>query len=55
MTKRNELLEKDIQERIGKARNHLPEKEKQHRSLFNTIVIALISIAVLISLFRFMF
>lgn len=50
MTKRNHLLEADIEQQIKKARQEKLPKEKEKRSLFNLLVVLLITIAVLVSL-----
>lgn len=55
MSKRNELLEKDIKKRIDQARGSISMKEKEHRSLFNIIIVILLTITVLVSLFRYIF
>lgn len=52
MVKKNELLEKEISQNIEHARADLPEREKGKKPIFYTIIILLITIAVLFSLFR---
>ncbi|WP_164682799.1 hypothetical protein [Streptococcus hyointestinalis] len=49
---KNELLEREINYTIAGARAELPEHEKEKNPLFYTLIIILITIAVLYSLLR---
>ena len=49
---KNELLEKEINDTIDGARAELPEHEKKKKPLFYTLIIILITIAVLYSVLR---
>lgn len=51
MAKQNPLLEKDIQDRIRKARHVQPQDEKKRKPLLYWLLILLMTIAVLFSLF----
>ncbi|AGM98258.1 hypothetical protein [Streptococcus iniae] len=55
MTKRNELLDKDIQERIDNARFEKGDEEKNKQSLFYLIVVVLVTLSVLFPLLRHLF
>ncbi|HGC8953177.1 TPA: hypothetical protein ACG5KU_002202 [Streptococcus agalactiae] len=52
MSKENELLNKEIEDQIRKARYEPPEKEKSKRPIFYMVVLALMTFAVLYSLLR---
>lgn len=52
MPDKNELLDQEIKRQIDKARQSVPEKDKDKKPLFYTIVIILVTIAVLYSLLR---
>ncbi|MGT2911798.1 hypothetical protein ACVR1I_08835 [Streptococcus cameli] len=53
MTKRNELLEKDISEKISNARYVKPEKKNNRRPIFYLTVVLLVTISVVFSLMRY--
>ncbi len=50
MTKRNHLLEADIEHHIKKARNGKLLEEKEKKYFFNLAIVFLITIVILISL-----
>ncbi|MFS1664266.1 hypothetical protein [Streptococcus sp. zg-JUN1979] len=52
---KNELLEKEINKTINEARADIPKPEKKKKPIFYKLIIILITIAVLFSLFRFLF
>ncbi|MBM7636162.1 hypothetical protein [Streptococcus saliviloxodontae] len=54
MSKKNELLEQDILEKIDKARYEKPEKEKNRHSIFYLVVVTLVTLAVVYSLVRYL-
>ena len=54
MTKRNELLEDDIHERISAVRYEKSEKEKTKQSPFYLLVVILVTLSVLFSLLRYL-
>lgn len=47
---KNELLEEEIVKTIGEARAELPKTEKKRKPFFYSLIIILITIAVLFSL-----
>ncbi|MBF0778466.1 hypothetical protein [Streptococcus cuniculi] len=53
MSKRNELLEADIKERIEEVRYERGEKEAPKQSLFYLIIVLLVTLSILFSLLRF--
>ncbi|MBM7643493.1 hypothetical protein [Streptococcus loxodontisalivarius] len=54
MAKKNELLDKDILEKIDNARYEKPEKEKNRQSIFYLTIVALVTLAVVYSLLRYL-
>lgn len=51
---KNELLDKDIEERIKSARQEAPkEDERKRSSRLNTIIIILMAAAIIFSLLRY--
>lgn len=54
MTDRNELLDKDIQERIKKIRYEKPDEVKTRKPTFYIIVVILVTVSVLLSLLRYL-
>lgn len=54
MADRNTLLDEDIQKRIKEIRYEKPNEVKNRKSIFYIIVIVLVTLSVLISLFRYL-
>lgn len=54
MTRRNELLEEDIKRSIQDSRFVEPKKQKQKKPIFYLTVVCLVTLAVLISLLRYL-
>ena len=54
MTDRNKLLDEDIHKRIKEIRYEKPDEVKNRKSIFYIIVVVLVTISVLISLFRYL-
>lgn len=50
--KRNDLLAEEISQTIDRARYVEPKPEKTRRPLFYIIILCLVTLAVLLSLFR---
>ena len=54
MTRKHELLDKDIEERIDKARLEQHEPEVNRRPIFYTVIVVLVTLAVVLSLLRYL-
>lgn len=52
MPHHNDLLAEEISKTIEKARYVEPKEEKTKKSLFYTLILCLVTLAVLLSLFR---
>lgn len=54
MAKKNELLEKDIQDRLEDLKYEKPEKTKNRQSIFYIMVVILVTLSVIMSLLRYL-
>lgn len=54
MTRKNDLLEKDINQAIGQLRHEEKPKKKVKKPLFYVIVVCLVTLAALLSLLRYL-
>ena len=54
MADRNTLLDEDIQKRIKEIRYEKPNEVKNRKSIFYIIVVVLVTLSVLLSLFRYL-
>lgn len=54
MSKKNELLDQDILQRIEDARFEKGDKEKQKRSIFYVTIVILVTLSVIFSLLRYL-
>lgn len=54
MSKRNELLKKDIDERIGKARYEKGDKKEQKPPFFYKLLVFLVTLSVFYTIFRYL-
>ncbi len=52
MTKKNDLLDQDISQRVAEVRYHKPQKEKERQSFFYLLLIIIITAGVLYSLLK---
>lgn len=55
MPKRNELLNKEIKMSIDKLRYKEPESEHDKRPTFYLVVLILVTVAVILSLFKYFY
>lgn len=54
MPRKNELLDKDIEDRINQARYEKGDTEESKHSIFYLIVVVLVTLSVLFSLLRYL-
>ena len=54
MTKKNELLDQDIEKRIEDARYEKGDTEKNTKSIFYIIIVCLVTLSVILSLLRYL-